>query len=83
MSGDNREARSLMEQAKKTSERFFPFGKGKYEQAAEMYTRAGNLFKASKNCLRPFHTFIRGFCVCFETHVFALCSQLKRHRTRT
>lgn len=38
-----------MEQAKKTSERFFSFGKGKYEQAAEMYTRAGNLFKASKN----------------------------------
>lgn len=51
MSADNREARSLMEQAKKTSERFFSFGKGKYEQAAEMYTRAGNLFKASKNCL--------------------------------
>lgn len=43
-----------MEQAKKTSERFFSFGKGKYEQAAEMYTRAGNLFKASKNCLLPF-----------------------------
>lgn len=43
-----------MEQAKKTSERFFSFGKGKYEQAAEMYTRAGNLFKASKNCLLSF-----------------------------
>jgi len=49
MSGENREAKSLMEQAKKTTEKFFSFGKGKYEQAAEMYTRAGNLYKASKN----------------------------------
>jgi len=49
MSADNREAKNLMEQAKKTTEKFFSFGKGKYEQAAEMYTRAGNLFKASKN----------------------------------
>jgi len=46
---ENREAKALMEQAKKTTEKFFSFGKGKYEQAAEMYTRAGNLFKASKN----------------------------------
>ena len=64
MSADNREARSLMEQAKKTSERFFSFGKGKYEQAAEMYTRAGNLFKASKNCLcffTPFSHFYNSF----------------------
>jgi len=49
MAGENREANSLMEQAKKTTEKFFSFGKGKYEQAAEMYTRAGNLYKASKN----------------------------------
>jgi len=46
---ENREAKSLMEQAKKTTERFFSFGKGKYSQAAEMYTRAANLYKASKN----------------------------------
>jgi len=46
---ENREAKALMEQAKKTSEKFFSFGKGKYEQAAEMYTKAGNLYKASKN----------------------------------
>ena len=48
---DNREAKALMEQAKKTTEKFFSFGKGKYGQAAELYTRAGNLYKASKNCL--------------------------------
>jgi len=49
MASENREAKSLMEQAKKTTEKFFSFGKAKYEQAAEMYTRAGNLYKASKN----------------------------------
>jgi len=46
---ENREAKALMEQAKKTTEKFFSFGKGKYGQAAELYTRAGNLYKASKN----------------------------------
>ena len=50
MAGTNSEAKKLMEQAKKTTEKFFSFGKSKYEQAAEMYTKAGNLFKASKNC---------------------------------
>jgi len=45
---ENREAKALMEQAKKTTEKFFSFGKGKYGQAAELYTRAGNLYKASK-----------------------------------
>jgi len=49
MAATNSEAKKLMEQAKKTTEKFFSFGKGKYEQAAEMYTKAGNLFKASKN----------------------------------
>jgi len=45
---ENREAKALMEQAKKTKEKIFSFGKGKYGQAAELYTRAGNLYKASK-----------------------------------
>jgi len=50
MSADScKDAKALMDQAKKTTEKFFSFGKGKYGQAAELYTRAGNLYKANKN----------------------------------
>ena len=48
---DNKEARALLEKASKAQSRFFSFGTAKYEEAAELYVRAGNLFKASKQCL--------------------------------
>ena len=51
MAAGSSDAKKLMEQAKKTKEKFFSFGKGKYEQAAELYNQAGNLFKAEKHCL--------------------------------
>ena len=66
MAATNSEAKKLMADAKKTTEKFFSFGKGKYEQAAEMYTRAGNLFKASKNCSQLNNS--------FHTHLFSFSS---------
>ena len=49
--GHESEAKALMEKAKQTKEKFFSFGKGKYEQAAELYKQAGNLFKAAQKSL--------------------------------
>ena len=44
---DNPEARRIFEQAVKTTKKMFG-GSSKFEEAAELFTQAGNLFKASK-----------------------------------
>lgn len=44
----NPEAARLIEQANKALNRFFSFGTGKYEEAADLFNQAGNLYKASK-----------------------------------
>lgn len=44
----NPEAARLVEQANKALNRFFSFGTGKYEEAADLFNQAGNLYKATK-----------------------------------
>jgi len=47
-----REAQELIAKADKkvTSSSWF-FGGNKYEEAAELYTQAGNIFKMAKRCM--------------------------------
>lgn len=54
-----REAQELVAKADKkaTSSSWF-FGGNKYEEAAELYTNAGNIFKMAKRCKPLFHAHI-------------------------
>eukprot|EP00727_Mastigamoeba_balamuthi_P001482 m51a1_g11330 putative soluble nsf attachment protein alpha isoform (289) ;mRNA; r:132871-134004 len=49
MSAPNTAAMDVMKQADKTANRFQLFGNSRFEEAAELYVKAGNLFKASRH----------------------------------
>jgi alpha-soluble NSF attachment protein len=53
---DAREALALLAKAdKKATSSTFWFGSNKYEDAAELYTKAANSFKLAKRCMCNFH----------------------------
>jgi len=62
---DNPEAKALVTQATKAMNKMFSFGTSKYEEAAELFVRAGNLFKASKQLEEAANAYLQA-ADCFQ-----------------
>eukprot|EP00002_Diphylleia_rotans_P026647 TRINITY_DN5323_c0_g1_i1.p1 TRINITY_DN5323_c0_g1~~TRINITY_DN5323_c0_g1_i1.p1 ORF type:complete len:218 (-),score=65.93 TRINITY_DN5323_c0_g1_i1:635-1288(-) len=63
--GDELRAHEYMEQAEKATKRFQLFGNSRYEDAAELFTKAANSFKIAKNWQLAGTAFVR----CAECHL--------------